>query len=235
MENRPQRGLIPAKAFDYEKAFLTPLPPGLGAPCSPYKRCTDQYGYAAFDGNYYWVPGTGREAVDLLVYADHLQILRHHELLIEYPLPPHGTKGAQIAPPDKPPLHKPRTPKPPVQEEQHLRAMGQGVGDYLDFLLPAKGAQRHRLLRNLHAISRQSTPSLFIAAIERAHQYRIKDPDTLRNILRLLAGHGTQPMATPLFDQHYQSRPQYQQGRLCQVPDLSIYDQYIQEPDQQGE
>ena len=235
MENRPQRGLIPAQAFDYEKAFLTPLPPGLGAPCSPYTRGTDQYGYAAFDGNYYWVPGTGREAVDLVVYAEHLQILRHHELLIEYPLPPHGTKGAQIAPPDKPPLHKPRAPKPPVQEEEHLRSMSQSASDYLDFLLPAKGPQRHRLLRNLHALSRQTTPSIFIAAIERAHHYRIKDLGTLRNILRLLLGHGTQQPRSILFDEHYQARPQYQQGQLCEVPDLSIYDLYLEEPNQPGE
>lgn len=224
-----------ARRYGFEKAFLTPLPPALGAPCFPCKRATDQYGYAAFDGNHYWVPGTGREAVDLVVYADRLQILRYHELLIEYPLPAQGTKGAQIAPPGNPPLHKPRTPKQPVQEEDHLRSMSQSVGAYLDFLLPAKGPQRHRLLRNLHALSRQTTPALFIAAIERAHLYRIKDLDTLRNILRLLLGHGTQQPRSILFDEHYQARPQYQQGQLCEVPDLSIYDQYLEEPNQPGE
>ena len=38
------------------------------------QRGTDQYGYAAFDGNYYWVRGTNRDDVKILEYSDRLKI-----------------------------------------------------------------------------------------------------------------------------------------------------------------
>ena len=51
-------GLIPAKAFEHECDYLTKLPCHLPAPYFGHERGTDAYGYIAFEGNYYWVPGT---------------------------------------------------------------------------------------------------------------------------------------------------------------------------------
>jgi len=66
MNNRPtDTGLIPAKAFEYERAYLLELPRHLPAPYLIHERGTDQYGCVAFDGNYFWVPGTGRNDVKL--------------------------------------------------------------------------------------------------------------------------------------------------------------------------
>ncbi len=50
--------LIPAKAFEHERGYLNELPPYLPAPYQTHHRGTDQYGYAAFGANYYWVPGS---------------------------------------------------------------------------------------------------------------------------------------------------------------------------------
>ncbi len=63
LDHRPQgqAGLIPAQAFEFEGADLTPLPAHLPAPYQVHERGTDPYGYVAFGGNYYWVPGTRRE------------------------------------------------------------------------------------------------------------------------------------------------------------------------------
>ena len=63
MEHRPasKTRLIPAKAFEHERHYLTELPAQLPAPYWPYERGTDEYGYVAVEGNYYWVPGTKRE------------------------------------------------------------------------------------------------------------------------------------------------------------------------------
>ena len=68
MEHRPasKTRLIPAKAFEHERHYLTELPAQLPAPYWPYERGTDEYGYVAVEGNYYWVPGTKREDVKVL-------------------------------------------------------------------------------------------------------------------------------------------------------------------------
>ncbi len=51
LEQRPQTkaGIIPAKAFEHERTFLTPLPPHLPAPYKFYDREVDQYGYTAVE------------------------------------------------------------------------------------------------------------------------------------------------------------------------------------------
>jgi len=100
MGNRPQgkAGLIPAQAFEHEQAFLTRLTPHLPAPYKDRSRGTDQYGYIAFEGNYYWVPGSERDEVTVLVHADHLKIYRHRECLAEYLLPPDGVRNARFSP-----------------------------------------------------------------------------------------------------------------------------------------
>ncbi len=82
--------LIPAKAFEYERNYLTQLPRRLPAPYVAHQRGTDQYGFASFNANYYWVPGSKREDVKLLQYADRLKIYQRRVCVAEYPLPPDG-------------------------------------------------------------------------------------------------------------------------------------------------
>ena len=95
-------GLIPAKAFEFERGFLTELPQHLPAPYQVHERGTDQYGYVAFDGNYYWVPGTRREDVKVLQYADQLKIFLRRTCVAEYRLPPDGVKNEHFSPPGQP-------------------------------------------------------------------------------------------------------------------------------------
>jgi len=69
LENRPQNraGLIPAKAFEYERCYLIKLPVHLPAPYRTVMRGTDQYGYVAFEGKNY---GHGHHRTDRGL-ADH--------------------------------------------------------------------------------------------------------------------------------------------------------------------
>jgi len=55
MAHRPvaKTRLIPAKAFEHERQYLVKVPAHLPSPYLVHERGTDQYGYAAFDGNYY--------------------------------------------------------------------------------------------------------------------------------------------------------------------------------------
>jgi len=231
MEHKAQgkARIVPAKAFEHERACLTELPPHLPAPYRPHRRGTDQYGYAAFEANYYWVPGTRREDVTLLEYSDKLKIYLARQCLAEYPLPPDGVKNEKFAPPGEPkPPHNPNNRKRPTkQEEKRLRDIDPTVSSYLDFALKPKGRARHQFLRRLFALSRQMTPALFIKTIERALRYRIDCLDTLRNIARLSLTESDSILPVVDIDESFRARDTYLEGRLTDPPDFSDYDQML--------
>jgi hypothetical protein len=118
--NRPtgKTRLVPASAFEYEKAYLNKLPPYVQAPYLVHKRRTDQYGYAAFDGNFYWIPGTQRHDVKVLQYEDHLKIYHQRKFLGLYELPDYGVKNQQFSPKGQP---KPKQTKAKVSQKAYLR------------------------------------------------------------------------------------------------------------------
>lgn len=234
MEHRAQGKvrLIPAKAFEHEQSYLNALPPHLPAPYLPHERGTDQYGYVAFGGNFYWVPGTTREAVRVLEYADRLQLCIGTASVAQYPLPAEGVRNAKFSPPGQPaPPGKPRNCKQPTQEEEkRLRAISPAVEEYLNFALKPQGAARHRFLRELFALSAQMTSALFIQTVERALRYRIISVDTLRRIAQLYLNQSETTLPSPLVDETFRDRDSYRQGHLTDAPDFSKYDK-IQEED----
>ena len=240
MEHRPVKktGLIPAKAFEFEQGFLTELPQHLPAPYRVHARGTDQYGYAHFNANFYWVPGTKREDVKVLQYADQLKIFLRRKCVAEYPLPPDGVKNERFSPPGEPkPRYQPKKRKREAREEdKRLRAMGDKVTEYLDYALSAPGIQRHRFTRELFALSRQVPQLVFVQTVQRALRYRIIQLATLRRIAWLCISQGEYPLPDAEVDEDFQQRPAYQEGRLTDEPDLSIYDDMLKpEEDDQGE
>ncbi len=235
MENRPQAktGLITAKAFEHERAYLVKLPPHLPAPYRVHERGTDQYGYAAFSGNYYWVPGTKRDDLKVLEYADQVKLYKACECLAEYPLPADGVKNERFSPEGKPePRYKPNNRKKPTQQEENrLRAMSESVATYLDLVLKPMGVKRHSFLRKLFALSRKTTPALFIASMERAHKYRITDIATIDRIVALNITHGVEAPPLVEIDEDFRQRDAYLEGRLTDLPDLSIYENTLEDED----
>jgi len=233
MENRPQgkAGLIPAKAFEHECRYLIKLPPHLPGPYQAHERGTDQYGYVAFEGNYYWVPGTRRDDVKVLQYAEKLKIYLARECLAEYPLPVDGLKNQKFAPPGQPPPpHNPSNRRRPTQEEEkRLRAIDERLSGYLDFALKPKGIERHRFLRGLFALSQEVSPRVFIQTIERAFLYRIASLETLRRIALLYITEPEHPLPRVDIDQSFYTREAYLEGRLTDAPDFSLYDQMLEE------
>ena len=228
MENRPQgkAGLIPAVAFEGEYAHLVKLPAHLPAPYRVHERGTDQYGFAAFAGNYYWVPGSRRDDLKVLEYAGHLTLHKAGECLAEYPLPVDGVKNERFSPEGQPqPRHRPNNRKKPTeQEEAHLRAIGESVAAYLDVTLQSMGLKRHGFLRKLFVLSRAMTPSLFIESIERAHKYRITDTSTIERIAALNITQGVRTTPFAQVGEEFRQRESYLAGRLTDLPDLSIYE-----------
>ena len=236
MHHRPvsKTGLIPAKAFEHERRYLTELPSQLPAPYCPHERGTDEYGYVSFEGNYYWVPGSKREDVKVLRYANRLKIYQHRLCVAEYPLPADGVKNARFSPKGQPlPRHMPKHRRDgSQQEEKRLRAMGVDVEAYLDYALKTLGIRRHRFLRELLALSRKVTPSVFVRTLQRALRYRVVHLDTLQRIAWFCMSQGEPRLPYVDVDESFRQRPAYQEGCLTEEPDLSLYDQTPAEDDQ---
>jgi transposase len=194
MHHRPlsKTGLIPAQAFEHERHYLTELSPHLPAPYCTHRRGTDQYGYLSFQGNYYWVPGSQRDDVKVLQYADRLKIYQQRACVAEYPLPADGVKNARFHPEGQPaPRHQPRHRQQSSQlEEKRLRALGAEVAAYVDYVQATPGIQRHRFLRELWALSQQVTQAVFVQALQRALRYRVVDLATVRRIAWLYLSQG---------------------------------------------
>jgi hypothetical protein len=235
MANRPiaKSGLIPAKAFEHEQLYLIKMVNGVEPPYRAHSRATDQYGYAAFEGNYYWIPGSSRAEVAVLEYVDHLKIYQNRQLLAEYKLAQAGVKNQLISPEGMPtPAYKPKDRKRPTeQEEKKLRTMAEEVDRYLNFALQEKGISKHRFLRQLFSLSQKVAPAIFIATVERALKYRISDIETIERICLLHLSSSAKEVPYVNCDEDLESREAYQQGRLSDSVDLSVYDWWEQEED----
>ena len=239
MERRPQSKarLIPAKLFEHERGYLHALPLHLPAPYQEHSRGTDQYGYLVFGANYYWVPGSRRDDVKVLQWADSLKIYQQQACLAEYPLPAEGVRNQRFSPKGQPqPRHQPHTRRRHArQEEQSLRSLGPEVGNYLDYALAAPGLQRHRFTRELFAFSRKLPQSVLVKTLERALRYRIVDLATLRRIAWLCLTQEENILLEADVDEDFQLRPAYQEGCLTDQPDLSHYEQIFDEESMEQE
>lgn len=219
-------GLIPVKAFEHERRSLIELSPHLPAPYCVHGRDTDEYGYVSFQGNYYWVPGSQREEVKVLQYADRLKLYQHRVCVAEYPLPADGVKNARFSPEGQPaPRHAPRRHREGSQvEEKRLRGLGAEVAAYVDYVLATPGIQRHRLLRALLALSQQVPLAVFTQTLERALRYRVVELPTVQRIAWLYLSQGDYVPDVEV-DESYRQRPAYLEGEWTDEPDLSRYDQ----------
>ena len=228
MANRPttKTRLIPAKVFEYEKPYLKKLPAYIPAPYLMLTRGTDQYGYASINGNYYWIPGTNRDDVKVLLYANHLMIYRNRELLGRYRMPKDGVKNELICPEgqEKPPYKPKNRKKPTAREENVLRRAATEIGDYLDFALKNGVKQKHRFIRGLYGLYRKIALEVFIKTVRRALTYRITDIRTIERIATLKLTAGNVQLPLPQVDQQLEKRASYIEGCFADEVDLTVYD-----------
>lgn len=233
MEQRPQTKarLIPAKVFEHEYSYLIELPEHLPSPYLLHERDTDQYGFIAFAGNFYWVPGTKREIVKVIEYGDQIHLCLGRECVAQYMLPTVGIRNQQFSPPGQP---APRSnannrKRPTLDEEKRLRALSPGVDAYLSFALKPMGIARHRFIRELYALSKQMTLPLFIQTVERALHYRVTGIATLWRIAQLYLNQGDAILPSPSVDEKFKDRATYQDGCLTDTPDFTAYDQLLED------
>jgi transposase len=228
MVNRPvgKTRLIPIKAFEFEQSYLNKVPSFVTPPYLVHERVTDQYGYASFDGNFYWIPGTLRHNVKILQYGSGLKIYHKRELLGEYIIPSCGVKNEKISPNGqaKPKMQPNNRKKPTVMEEKKLRAAAPCVDAYLNlFVCTLNGKKRHRFIRRLYGLHQKLAPALFLKSIRRALKYRITDIPTLERIAVLQIQSGIYDVHAVDIDMEYQNRKAYLDGCFTDDVDLSVY------------
>jgi transposase len=218
--------VIPAVLFEEEKPYLIKLPPYIEPPYRPHERKIDQYGYAAFGGNYYWIPGKSTGRVSVVEYPDRIRIYPEDAKHIEYPLPAEDTKNAKFAPEGvNTNPYKPRNLKQNSREEEkRLRDSGQSCSEYIDFINSAESGVRYRFkfIRELYGLMMNMAPSLWTETIERALKYRVTDLEAIERISRQLMG-GKKSAEVPYVNDDYKQREAYLKGQFTQEADLNYY------------
>ena len=233
MPNRPvsKTGLIPAVAFEFERPWLVRVLKATGPPYLPHSRLIDQYGYIAFDGNYYWIPQISNREVNILQYSDTIKIYHQRKLLLTYLLPHEGIKNEKFSPKGQPapPCQPKHRKKPTAHEEKQLRAAGKEVDDYLNFALKQKGQNRHRFIREFYSLYKKAALPPFLSAVKRALTYRILDMATIERIVVLQLQDGGYHLPTAEIDQSFSNRESYLEGCFSDAADLTIYDKLLED------
>lgn len=232
-----EKKIIPNQKFEEEKKYLKKISDHLPAPYLVHDRQTDQYGYAAFKANYYWVPGTSRKPIRLIEYYNKIKIFQNRKALIEYPLPDEQIKNQRFMPDglEKSDHYPNNQKKPSTAEEAELRNLGNVLCEYLDFALNQKGVSRHLFIRKLTALYRKTTQQIFLKTIIRAHKYKVVKLDAIERILIYQSGADRLDMQLPDIDCEYIDRDSYKDGIHSDIPDLKKYDKFLTDSEEQNE
>lgn len=227
---RPQSktGLIPIQTFEAEKPYLVKLPEYISLPCREHLRTLDDYGYAAFEGNYYWMPEYTKDEqkikdVKIIEYANALVLFYKNTEPLRYSLPKDGARNERFTPNGIKPAYKPRNRKQASDEEEKaLRGMGQSVSDYVD-IVKAKDSgihYPHHFLRTLYFLLKKMAQPLLEQTMERALKYRVKTIEAITRIAAacLKPNTGSSPEIEVPHD--YMEREAYRKGQFCDEPGL---------------
>ena len=228
--NRPQSKtkLIPKELFEHEKPLLVKLPSFIHRPYQTHYRSIDQYGYIAFNSNFYWVPDeTKAKKVSIIHYANHIDIYDSiHNRLIQHVLFDELTKNMILKPKNTIKKHT----RPSIirheykEEEKALRACGDIVCGYIDFVKSNHSGipQKYRYIRDLYKCMKRTTQPLFTQAIQRALTYKV---NTIHQVSSIFANILKQPLYELPSTQHvseYLKREEYMEGRFTSENDLDL-------------
>lgn len=233
---RPQSKtrLIPIELFEKEKPFLTKMPAYVHPPyLPPVERDIDQYGYIAFNGNYYWIPGKSRGEANIIEYASYIKIYRKKEMLIKYDLPDWNEKNEKFTPEgvNTNPYEPNNRKKGCKEEEKFLRDINCVCCDYLDFIKSNQSdvKLKPKFIRDLYNLSKKMTGSLFLECIKRALKYHISNIASIERIAGQLVKNDLYKLPEPSINNDYENREEYQKGRFSNEADPDTYKKLIDE------
>lgn len=234
--SRPQTKtrLIPSELFEYEKPYLVKLPECIIEPYLYHERKIDTFGYVSFDGNFYWVPQGIKGQIKVIEYSNRIDLYQKKQKLISYILPGWNVKREMFYPSEiaRPP-HQPKNRKKGCTLEiQKLRALGDSVNVYLDFILSKSCTikQKPKFMRRLYSFSKKLTPDLFKKCITRAMKYKLDTIDSLDRIAGILIGDDVDYSIKSISSNNaYEKRSTYQKGRISGEEGLERFQKLIEE------
>ncbi|MCP4705505.1 MAG: transposase family protein [candidate division Zixibacteria bacterium] len=220
---RPQSktGLVPIRLFETEISFLVKLSQYISSPYRPHERLVDNYGYIAFNSNFYWVPKTVGKRIKVIEYAKHIDFFEKKKLLISYELPDEEIKNEVFVPKNIPklPHYKPNNRKKGCyNEEKILRQEDNIIAQYIDFVKSKKSniALKPKFIRQLYTMKKRTSTTLFIQIIHRAFEYQVNSIDRVHAIASQVI-QGCMKHSPDITEKHeYQKRKEYQDGCFVQ-------------------
>lgn len=240
--HRPQSKtrLIPIELFEKEKPFLNKIPAYVHPPyLPPLERNIDQYGYVAFNGNYYWVPGKSRGKANIIEYGSKIEIYQKKEMLIKYDLPDWKIKNKKFIPEgvNTNPYEPNNRKKGCGEEEKFLRDTNYVCCDYLDFIKSNKSdvKLKPKFIRDLYNLSKKMTRSLFLECIKRALKYHISNIASIERIATQLVKNDLYKLPEVSINNDYENREEYQKGRFSNEADPDTYQKLIEGDDKKDE
>jgi len=236
--HRPQSKtrLIPIELFEKEKPFLNKIPAYVHPPyLPPIGRVVDEYGYAAFDGNYYWIPGKSRGKVSIIEYASHIEIYQKKEMKIKYDLPDWNVKNEKFTPEGvNTNPYQPRNRKKGCREEEKLlRDLDPVCCEYLDFIKSDQSdvKLKPKFIRDLYNFSKKMTGALFVECITRALKYQITRIGAIENIAGRMVKNDIYEIPEVSANNDYENREEYQKGRFSKEAAPETYQKLLEEED----
>ncbi len=239
---RPQSKtrLIPIELFEKEKPFLTKIPTYVHPPyLPPVERDIDQYGYVAFNANYYWIPGKLKGKANIIEYGSHIEIYQKRKMLIKYDLPDWNIKNEKFTPEgvNTNPYEPNNRKKGCKEEEKFLRDINHVCCEYLDFIKSDQSdvKLKPRFIRDLYNLSKKMTGSLFLECIKRALKYHVTKIASIEKIAGQLVKNDIYKVPEVSVDNDYENREEYQKGRFSNEADPDTYQKLMEGNDKKDE
>jgi transposase len=221
---RPQSKtrLVPIDLFEAEKPHLLKLSPQhLAPPFRELGRSTDQNGYVAVDGNYFWIPGEGRPNVKIIEYEKKIRLYPENQAPLEYDLPDRTVRNRRY--PEHAPRHPRNWKRSSQDEERALRSMGEAAAEYLDYIKSEDTIRyKAQFIRELYALLVTIAPTLKTHLLKRCLQYRLTGIDSIMRALTAVRSCGEAAPTEEFLKRDYQERPAYQVGCFSEENPMAL-------------
>ena len=209
----------PIELFRAEKPALNPLPLYIPEVYRIWRRRVDQQSCVSLESLKYPVPAAYigkevmvRETKDKVIALDGSKEIALH---------PKREKGS--SPPPLPYPAPRRQKQVQMAEEGKLKALGEGMGPYLEELKAERGPRYFWSVKKLYRLACQYKAEDLIRAVTKAREHRLYDPNRIETIL--LQDIASRDYYLPLESapEDYEKWPQYREGSATPEPDIKDY------------
>ena len=190
--HRPRKrlGAKPVELFVAEQPVLKPLPAYIPEVYDLHRRRVDIEGYVNLHTNRYSVDARHiGYRLEVRETVDQVRIFDGHRLLQEHDKRPYGARKRVTLLCHQGQAYRVRTPRPPTEHEQVLRAQGDELVELIERLRRHHGGRAVKAMRRLYRIWTEYPTEAVREAVSVALQYRLLDLERIeRLVLQRIAG-----------------------------------------------